>query len=639
MEIDHCYMQAKTLDMYRADIDGLRAIAVGAVVLFHAFPGLISGGFVGVDIFFVISGFLISSHIFKDLHAGQFSFANFYAKRVIRIFPALLVVLLCTWAVSWFLLFNDEFKQLGNHLTRAAVFLSNFLLWHESGYFDNIAETKILLHLWSLAIEEQFYIAWPLVLWGLWRCRGALWFCLISMFAISFVWNGWLSQSDLTQDFFSPLSRFWELICGALLAYCQQYKKLLVASNKFQSDVLSLLGLVLLIFALIGINSTFAFPGYWALIPVMGSVFLIASGSDSIVSRLVLSRPLMTHLGAWSYPLYLWHWPVFAIVRVVNGEQASVGVRCVMVLLSVGLAWATYRWVEVPLRFRIKHPLRVWILLTSMCLIGCLGYTTYKSDGWPNREIMNPSYVMHEGDIGHDIFHQYFKNHFFPCEETSIAKTASTWRGMVRCFQSGNSAKYDLALIGDSHAEHLFIGMAQALPEKNMVFYSKPSLPLMSEPEFDAVFDVILKSKNYSAIVLAANWTPKLKEYDKKLFAVNLENTVEALLSANKQVYLLSDIPQFGFDPQRCKYRRPLSADVKCDMPQNVAREQWEQYGNVMIAVQKKYPLVQILDLNHSFCTEGGCSMAREKQLLYRDNNHLNVLGSQYLGLSIAHNF
>ncbi len=632
-------MLAKPIDMYRADIDGLRAIAVSAVVLFHAFPGAIGGGFVGVDIFFVISGFLISSHIFKDLQAGRFSFASFYAKRVIRIFPALLVVLVCAWVASWFVLFNDEFKQLGNHMSRAAVFLSNFLLWHESGYFDNIAETKILLHLWSLAIEEQFYIVWPLVIWLAWRYGGNLWLWLLGLLAVSFVWNLWLSEADLTQDFYSPLSRVWELMCGAVLAYWQHCKKTRRIGDVFQTNMVSLFGLTLIALALVGINSTMAFPGYWALIPVVGSVLLIASGPGALVNRHVLSRSFMTRLGAWSYSLYLWHWPVFALVRVVNGEQVSAGMRCGMVVLSIALAWATYRWVEVPVRFGIKHPLKVWFLMGAMFLLGCLGYATYKSDGWPNREIMSTKYVLHEGDIGHDIFHQYFKNHFFPCEEASIAKAAGTWKGMVRCFQSGKSFKFDLTLIGDSHAEHLFIGLAQALPEKNVVFYSRPALPLMSESEFKTVFDVVLTSENYSAVALVANWAPKLKEYDKGAFVVNLEKTVAALLAANKQVYLLTDIPQFGFDPQRCKYQRPLSGDVKCDMPYEQVQAQWGEYGAAMVSVQQNYPAVRVLYLNRPFCTSEICSMARDKLLFYRDNNHLNVVGSQYLGLNIAENF
>lgn len=624
-------MHDKPLDTYRADIDGLRAIAVAAVVLFHAFPSVVRGGFVGVDVFFVISGFLISSHIFKDLQTGQFSFTSFYAKRVTRIFPALLLVLLCTWGVTWFVLFSDEYKQLGNHLSRAA------------GYFDNAAETKILLHLWSLAIEEQFYIGWPFVLWAAWRCKSAFWLCLLGLTAASLAWNGWLSQTDLTQDFYSPLSRFWELMCGALLAYWQRAKKTrhqntLRIGSVFQSNLLSLLGLMLLALAMVGMHSSLAFPGYWALVPVMGSVLLIAAGPNAVVNHQVLSRSCMTRLGAWSYPLYLWHWPIFALARVIQGEQVSVGARCGMVVISVGLAWATYRWVEVPVRFRIKHPLKVWVLSGAMCLLGGLGYATYKTEGLPNRDIMKANYVKHEGDIGHDAFHQYFKDHFLPCKEERIASAADSWKGMVRCFQSSKSSIFDFALIGDSHAEHLFTGLAQALPQKNVVFYSRPALPLMSEPEFNTVFDVVLKSKNYAAVVLTANWAPKLKGYDKTTFVVNLEKTIDALLAANKQVYLLSDIPQFGFDSQRCKYQRPFSGDVKCDMSRDVVQRQWKEYAAAWDAIQEKYPSVRVLDLSAAFCTLEVCSMVREKQLLYRDNNHLNILGSQYLGLNIVSN-
>lgn len=182
-------MSAQSSADYRADIDGLRAFAVMSVVVFHAFPSLLPGGFVGVDVFFVISGFLISGIMFNALQAGTFTFSDFYARRVKRIFPALTLVLLASFAFAWFVLFNDELKQLGNHMLRAAVFLSNFILWHESGYFDNAAETKPLLHLWSLGIEEQFYIVWPVVVWALWRCKTWRAPLMVAVAVGSFAWN------------------------------------------------------------------------------------------------------------------------------------------------------------------------------------------------------------------------------------------------------------------------------------------------------------------------------------------------------------------------------------------------------------------------------------------------------------------
>ncbi|MFA6121206.1 MAG: acyltransferase, partial [Sideroxydans sp.] len=200
---------------YRADIDGLRAIAILAVVGFHAFPTWVKGGFIGVDVFFVISGFLISTIIFGSLSRDAFSFAEFYARRIKRIFPALFLVLVASFVFGWFALLADEYKQLGKHIAGGAGFVSNFVLWGESGYFDNAAETKPLLHLWSLGIEEQFYFVWPLLLWFAWKRRFNLLTIALVVAVVSFALNVFTVRSDPVAAFYSPLTRFWELMVGS----------------------------------------------------------------------------------------------------------------------------------------------------------------------------------------------------------------------------------------------------------------------------------------------------------------------------------------------------------------------------------------------------------------------------------------
>ena len=209
---------------YRADIDGLRAIAVLAVVGFHAFPATVTGGFIGVDIFFVISGFLISSIIFSNLEHNCFSFAEFYSRRIKRIFPALLLVLIASYAFAWFALLPDEYKQLGLHITGGASFMSNFVIWRESGYFDSAAETKPLLHLWSLAIEEQFYIFWPLLLAFVWKRKWSFIGITTTVAIISHAFNTYTITLNPNAAFYSPVSRFWELMFGGLLAYLGLHK-------------------------------------------------------------------------------------------------------------------------------------------------------------------------------------------------------------------------------------------------------------------------------------------------------------------------------------------------------------------------------------------------------------------------------
>jgi peptidoglycan/LPS O-acetylase OafA/YrhL len=196
---------------YRPDIDGLRAIAVISVIVFHFFPNLIRGGFIGVDIFFVISGYLISNIIFCELEQKKFRFVDFYSKRIKRIFPALLLVLTFSIILGYFILLPNEYKQLGKHIFGGATFTSNFILWNESGYFDNAAETKLLLHLWSLAVEEQFYILWPLVVCIAYHARFNFLIIILLIAAFSFGLNVRYISTDVVADFYSPITRFWEL--------------------------------------------------------------------------------------------------------------------------------------------------------------------------------------------------------------------------------------------------------------------------------------------------------------------------------------------------------------------------------------------------------------------------------------------
>ena len=303
---------------YRADIDGLRALAILSVVIYHAFPNLIVGGFVGVDIFFVISGFLITAIILENLINGTFSFTNFYIRRVTRIFPALFLVLLSCYALGWFALYASEFKQLGLHIAASAGFVQNLVLWSESGYFDIDSIFKPLLHLWSLSIEEKFYIFWPLTRWFLIRRKINILKVTLIILCISFAINVLTINSFPTATFYSPLSRFWELLCGAVLAYATVYRKEVTTNFTLKhSNALSSLGMLCILAALFTINKDDAFPSWWALLPTVGSVMLIAANNQAWINRTILSNKLMVWLGLISYPLYLWHWPLISFGQII----------------------------------------------------------------------------------------------------------------------------------------------------------------------------------------------------------------------------------------------------------------------------------------------------------------------------------
>jgi peptidoglycan/LPS O-acetylase OafA/YrhL len=355
---------------YRPDIDGLRAVAVLMVVLFHAWPKWLPSGFIGVDIFFVISGFLITSIIIDDLERQRFSILHFYSRRVRRIFPALLLVMGATLLFGWAVLMRTEFEQLGKHIASGAGFVSNLTLWSEAGYFDADSHTKPLLHLWSLGVEEQFYIAWPLMMWLAYRSRARFLAGALVVFALSFSYCLYATFHSPTEGYFSPLTRFWELMAGGICAHLQRRHGARLAGV---APLLSPIGAVLLLVAAASITEQSPFPGWWALAPVLGTALLILAGAQGWLNRRVLSHRLAVGIGLVSYPFYLWHWPLLSFGYLVHGEKPPAALKAALVAAALVLAVLTYRLLELPgKRITRRRPL-ITALCVLMALLGVLG--------------------------------------------------------------------------------------------------------------------------------------------------------------------------------------------------------------------------------------------------------------------------
>lgn len=641
---------------YRPDIDGLRAIAVLSVVAFHAFPNWVTGGFIGVDIFFVISGYLISTIIFENLDKETFSFREFYSRRIRRIFPALLLVLTASYVVGWFTLLADEYKQLGKHILGGASFISNFVLWKEVGYFDNAAETKPLLHLWSLGIEEQFYIFYPLILWFAWKKKFNLASITILVALISFYLNVKGIKHDATATFFSPQTRFWELMCGSLLAWLTLYrnseKNLNINLDKWVpiaiyrhpkkfdgktlSNVLAFVGLTLLIYGFFRINKGEHFPGAWALVPVVGTILVISAGETAWVNRCVLSNRIAVWFGLISFPLYLWHWVLLSFPRIIQGQLPDRATRITAVVLSVLLAWLTYKLIERPLRFGGYDRAKTNALLVLMIFLGAIGYATNSKDGLPFRRDAQLQNIR-SGDTGHIEFHKYVADKYFLCTPKRIANDALKFDGYTRCMQSKISDKVDIALIGDSHAEHLFIGMAEALPNKNVAFYIKGTPPFLDNDDFKNIYENVINSKSITTVVLTMHWSGRLSQVpedsslDKELIKV-----VDAISAAGKNVYLTDDVPVFPFVPERCKGKRRFEKNTICTISYDTAKSQTSAYLDSLMKVVEYRPSVILLSIGNYLCNKDSCSMAKDDSVLYRDQNHLNISGSKFVGQQLV---
>ena len=552
---------------YRPDIDGLRAIAVLSVVVFHAFPSFIRGGFVGVDIFFVISGFLISKHIWEELGTGVFSIKTFYARRVKRIFPALSIVFLSCLVMGWIILTPGEYEQLGRHVLAGTAFVSNLLFWKEAGYFDNAADTKPLLHLWSLGIEEQFYIVWPLFLAFFWRYSRHLGWAFIGVMGVSLTYSEIISHRDVVADFYSPFTRFWELALGAALAHSALIKPNL--DSKIRS-LISWFGLFLLIVAVIIIQKNYLFPGLWALLPTMGAACIIFAGEDAWVNRQLLSLRMFVWFGLMSYPLYLWHWPLLTFARIMESGTPSVLVRLCLLATSILLAWLTYKFIERPIRSKPRSKKLILMLSLSMLTLGISGLIVKDNHGFKSRQ-----FSMLNGDSSTIILGADRDKLQHEC---GIAEPQKSF--FQYCLKSPGTDDPNYILIGDSKGEALYYGLVRE---------SKPDMHWMMigaayPPEGDTASQDTQQIKNRLALETIAH-SPSVKivalavamhgifttSPETGFIAANVEPSPEKIASysraiqqieqAGKQVVFVVDNPTFP-DPTSCVSGGTTSSQV-----------------------------------------------------------------------------
>lgn len=623
---------------YRPDIDGLRALAVLLVIGFHYFPDSIPNGFLGVDVFFVISGFLITGIILRGLEADTFTIMDFYERRVRRIFPALLVLLCAAIILGWFLLIAIEYKQLTNHISAAAIFVSNFLLWSEGDYFDNEAYTKPLLHLWSLAVEEQFYLIWPIVLMSLYRLSSKNTFIFILIFfSSSLLLQIILSVTNPTAAFYFPLARAWELMVGAILAYMTfhiRFANLLLRVGELK-HITSLVGFALLFSPLLLISNASWFYSGLALIPVLGVTLLIAAGVEGWVNRFILKNKILVGIGLISYPLYLWHWFILSMARILKGSMPDDATKKWLIGLSFILAIFTYFFIEKPLRFSEQRKVISLGLVIVMTIIGVLGFLGYRQGGLKFREGESYFFASKFGDIGNQVFYEYLLNkNFFPCQAVQFLDAAPKWGDFKRCRQSKPNGQHDLTIIGDSHGEHLFVGLAEALPNYNVVYYTRGSLPSIQNQDFLEIYKYVAKSGT-KTVIISAYWTAYFNTVNKSsplAFASQLIETTSFLTKSGISVYLIDDVPFFSFDPQVCKYRRGVGVKTTCSADERNYRYWYNQIISELSKVSSADPNVTLVRTDSLFCKGTNCSMANGDELLYRDKNHLNLNGTRFVG-------
>lgn len=646
-----------TTQSYRPDIDGLRAIAVLAVLVYHYFPDVLPSGFIGVDIFFVLSGFLISGIVLDDLASGRFRILVFYQRRVRRIFPAFLLVLGTCLLLGWWVLLADEYAQLGRHTAAGAGFAANFALWQESGYFDNAADTKPLLHLWSLGIEEQFYLLWPLLLawmvrrrWGL----GATATGLALLLCASFAWNLHDISANPSAAYYSPWGRAWELLIGATLAWASRQG----FWENFRTSVgpqrSAWLGALMLLVALCWVTPRSAFPGWWALLPTVGVALVLMAGPHAWLNRQVLASRPMVALGLISYPLYLWHWPLLVFPRLVLSETPSLGMRVGLMGLSIVLAWATYRWVEKPVRTSAaQYPLGPRILgglVVGMVALGVMGAVIAGLDGIPTRASV-AAYANNRNELQRT-----------PAQDEACRQALGG--GPVPfpyCRMNDVKAATTVAVMGDSHAHVSFPGIAEAAARQgyNTLLMANSGCPPLIGTEYgadegakgrcrrqiEAIVGTLVQRRDVRLVLLFARgptyitglgFGPIEKHetrapyMSRAAYFDGLQTTIDRLAHSGKQVVVVAENPELGFSPEACMPRPLREQASHCYLARADVVARQADYWKGLEGLQH----ARVLPTLDAFCppmaADKGCKVVHQGQLLYADDDHLSVAGSRF---------
>jgi peptidoglycan/LPS O-acetylase OafA/YrhL len=616
----------------RQDIQGLRAIAVLMVISFHA--GLpIPGGFTGVDVFFVISGFVITTVVNREItDTGSINWARFFARRFKRLAPGLSAMIASSMIISFFLSSPDGALKIASQTgTSATLFSANlFLARSTQQYFGPLAVTNPFLHTWSLSVEEQFFFTIPIlvILTGFLRKSNRRLFIslLIGTISVLSIILTILPEntkhstfSAIFLSFYSPFPRIWEFLIGSIVALTQKYSYLL---SKELSRITQIVSVLLLVYSAFFITENTSWPSYQTLFPVLGTALIIFSGSNR--PSKFISHQTMVWIGDRSYSIYIWHWPFVVFVGLVLSR--SVLILSIATCASIVAAMMSYKFVEQYWRNWSSRSQKASTLFFC-CVIGIPLLVT-NSTVMITDKVIKPIYtnnstlIANQGDSGQDSFNSFIQQKFSKCKLNDPLFNSS----VVNCGYSNNSDNSEIVILGDSHTEPVFLGLAMAKPGIAFRYLMFNSAPGYQDNGVQDVVDKLSKMKSVKSVIFVARWSIR------GVNVVSLGDSIKVLSDSGKFVFLSDDIPGFPFDAFGCKYRRAGFLPAKCSISRKSLQQEQSIIENRLHSLAQGYSNVEILKSFKYFCNLSTCTMARESKLLFRDENHLNIAGSLLLG-------
>lgn len=609
---------------YRLEIDGLRAVAVVPVILFHAGFAPFSGGYVGVDVFFVISGYLITTILINDLESGQFSLARFYERRARRILPALFFMMICSlpFAGAWML--PSQLKDFSQALVAVSLFASNILFWRETDYFAPAAEKNPLLHTWSLAVEEQFYIFFPILLWLLWRYgRGSVFWVIVGLCVISLGASEWGWRNAPAANFYLIVTRAWELGAGAICAFVL-HSRALRSNTGFAA-----LGLGLILFSVFAYDGDTPFPSFYASAPVGGTALIILfAGPETLVGRL-LSLRAVVGIGLISYSTYLWHQPLFAFARLRSLSEPGLGLMLALAVVALLLAWFTWYFVEKPFRRRPTPPLAsrstvfvvsgaVGAVLVTAGLAGHFG----KGFEWRLSEANARLYNSAISSPMRNRCH-YGRRNRFSVDES--------------CVYFGDTA--DVAVYGNSHGVELAYGLAERLRDegRSLVHYTISGCAAGFRREMEPYCDSFYKSRlNHILSDPDIRYVVLTYRTDGSgpNAAASIVELANFLQESGKQVVIVLQAPILPHHVSRALRLAFVSgaADV-----QGLPRSEWDRMNRLIDnAITSLDPAVRVFDPAEYFCDAEHCYAIRDRDALFFDDDHMSIYGARQIAAPLA---
>ena len=628
---------------YQPHIDGLRAIAVLSVLVFHLDKSWLPGGFVGVDIFFVISGYLITSILTREIDQKRFSLKHFYTRRIKRILPVYFTVAASSLVTGIIILAPSELIKVAESLLASVVFLSNYYFYFNVGYFGGQADLMPLIHMWSLAVEEQFYIFWPIVLMILAAIASPLWRTVViwAIFLTSFIISLMLSSSHPDFSYYAIMTRTYELMVGALFAIYMERAKALPKVSVWMA-------FATLILSVIFIRQSMAFPGWIALLPCVATGTLIVKGQESRGVSRFLSAPFMVWVGLLSYSLYMWHWPVISFMRHYFIELEMQHILFAIVV-TFALSMISRHLIEKPMMVSSASFKRSFLLVYILpaTILVSVSWFIISNDGVYSRYSNDEQTLLRTSEaVGHHC-----------------ARSLPYDKPNPDCLigEEKTEPKAKVLLWGDSHANHFFNTAKVAstsmpvtfelvsfagCPSIRGVFRVNRAYSVKCYEHNEAVWEKLVKNGDFDAIVLASNWANYPRgnnlgdnedmsvstENSSRAFFSNMSNMISDMALLEKPFFIIDSVPNFPFNPARCNINRKLLGQNRdCNLEESEYKQGKAEFTTFIMQEVNDKRNVHFVSLDDALCEKGVCLSAKDGKALYSDSNHLSEYGSKYV--------